>query len=400
MQEINFWLGMEKVLNDVHTQLQGPPIQLTLNLLKGARRFLATMSFESDTGLKPAMDKVANFLQLLRDFPINELIVSNSIEQLTQAVRTIFQHMRRIRNATQYPLMRAYNLVEAVSRDLSAQLLKILASQRLMQQAAEAFEANMVATTELFRVWDDEVRQFKDLVRELLRKRGTNERPPLKINLEHNHLQERIVDLQKFRRQHMKLQEVIEKVLSEGKESGAKAEVQSAYRLLEDVDVLDVTRRGVQEWDSAKKRYDEKIDHAESEITAHLRDRLGAAKTATEMFRVFSRFNALFVRPRIRGAIQEYQTSLIAQVKEDVQRLQEKFKEGYEGEVRKMSTLRDIPPTSGRIIWANQLQRRLQVYMDRVMDVLGRGWDTHVDGQKLKQEGDAFAKKMRTVADI
>ena len=30
-------------------------------------------------------------------------------------------------------------------------------------------------------------------------------------------------------------------------------------------------------------RYGERIDHAESEITARLRDRLGAAKTATEM---------------------------------------------------------------------------------------------------------------------
>ena len=89
---------------------------------------------------------------------------------------------------------------------------------------------------------------------------------------------------------------------------------------------MDVSRRGQQEWESTKKRYDKCIDHAESEITARLRDKLGAAKTATEMFRVFSRFNALFVRPRIRGAIQEYQTSLIQQVKDDVHRLQEKFK--------------------------------------------------------------------------
>jgi len=36
--------------------------------------------------------------------------------------------------------------------------------------------------------------------------------------------------------------------------------------------------------------------------------------------------------------------------------------------------------------------------MGRVEDVLGRGWEQHVEGQKLKQEGDAFSKKMRTVA--
>ena len=38
MQEVNFWLGMEKALNDVHQQLQRPEVQLTMSLLKGARR--------------------------------------------------------------------------------------------------------------------------------------------------------------------------------------------------------------------------------------------------------------------------------------------------------------------------------------------------------------------------
>ena len=50
-------------------------------------------------------------------------------------------------------------------------------------------------------------------------------------------------------------------------------------------------------------------------FSARLRDQLGTAKNANEMFRIFSRFNALFVRPHIRGAIREYQTQLIQRVK-------------------------------------------------------------------------------------
>jgi len=389
---------MESALNNVQQQLQTSEIQMTLNLLKGARRFLATMSFESDTGLEPARQKVSNYLNLLRDFPINDLLVATTIEQVMQAVRIIFAHMRRIKNAAQYPLQRAYSLVEAVSRDLSGQLLKILSAQRLMQQDSDMFESNMAGCNDLFRVWDDELRLFKELVRELWKKRGNSERAPLKINCEHSHLHERISDLQKFRRQHTKLQEVIDRVLADGKEGGAKAEVAAAYRLLEQVDVLDVSRRGQQAWESTKKRYDECIDHTESEITARLRDRLGAAKTATEMFRVFSRFNALFVRPRIRGAIQEYQSVLIQQVKEDVSRLQYKFKETYEStQACKMTAVRDIPPTSGLVIWAKQLERRLQVYMGRVEDVLGRGWEQHLEGRELKEKGEAFAKKINTI---
>lgn len=73
-------------------------------------------------------------------------------------------------------------------------------------------------------------------------------------------------------------------------------------------------------------RYDERIDRVETQITARLRDQLGTAKNANEMFRIFSRFNALFVRPHIRGAIREYQTQLIQRVKDDIESLHEKFK--------------------------------------------------------------------------
>ncbi len=45
----------------------------------------------------------------------------------------------------------------------------------------------------------------------------------------------------------------------------------------------------------------------ENRIASRLRDQLGMAKNGSEMFRIFSKFNALFVRPHIRGAIKEYQ---------------------------------------------------------------------------------------------
>ncbi|CEM16453.1 unnamed protein product [Vitrella brassicaformis CCMP3155] len=401
MQEINFWLGLERALNHAHQQLQTPEIELTLNLLKQAKRFLATISFEADTGLKPAMEKVSNIIILMRDFPINDLLAATTVDQLTYSIRSIFSHMRKIKNATLYPLLRAFNLVEAVSRDLAAQILKVLSSQRLMQLEYEEFDHATAGCNELFRLWEDEVRNFKDLVREQVKKRGTSERPPPKLNCEHTALQERIEDLRKFRRQHQKLKEVISKVLTDGRtggEMGAHREITSAYKLFLNIDVLDVSRSGTEAWEQAKKAYDDKIDRAESQITSKLRDRLGAAKTASEMFRVFSRFNALFFRPRIRGAIQEYQSSLIQQVKDDIRKLQNKFKEHYTStQAAKMATVRDIPPTSGAIIWAKQLERRLQVYMRRVEDVLGKGWEQHIEGQKLKQDGDAFAKKLNTM---
>lgn len=67
----------------------------------------------------------------------------------------------------------------------------------------------------------------------------------------------------------------------------------------------------------------------ENQIISRLREHLGAARNATAMFRVFGRFNALFVRPKIRGAIQEWQTQLIDSVKDDIRRLQDKFTSSY-----------------------------------------------------------------------
>jgi len=117
------------------------------------------------------------------------------------------------------------------------------------------------------------------------------------------------------------------------------------------------------------------------------------------MFRVFSKYNALFVRPKIRGAIQEYQTQLIENVKTDIASLHDRFKLQYgNSEAHAMAQLRDLPPISGAIIWARQIERQLNTYMRRVEDVLGKGWELYAEGQKLQNESLIFRKKLDTRA--
>lgn len=50
-QEINFWISMERALEGIKAQLKSDPIVLELDVLKHAKRFHATVSFDSDTGL-------------------------------------------------------------------------------------------------------------------------------------------------------------------------------------------------------------------------------------------------------------------------------------------------------------------------------------------------------------
>lgn len=189
----------------------------------------------------------------------------------------------------------------------------------------------------------------------------------------------------------------VAEVLFDAADANAIEEVNLAYENVKEVDGLDVSKEGMEAWEAAMKRYDERIDRVETRITARLRDQLGTAKNANEMFRIFSRFNALFVRPHIRGAIREYQTQLIQRVKDDIESLHDKFKVQYpQSQSCKMSHVRDLPPVSGSIIWAKQIDRQLTAYMKRVEDVLGKGWENHVEGLKLKQDGDSFRAKLNT----
>jgi dynein heavy chain 1 len=143
--------------------------------------------------------------------------------------------------------------------------------------------------------------------------------------------------------------------------------------------------------------YNDRVARIENQIISRLRDKLATARNAQEMFRVFSKFNTLFVRPKIRGAIQEYQTRLIESVKEDIRMLRQKFTANYRNsQAFHMSQMRDLPSVSSAIIWARQIERQLLTYMRRVEDVLGKGWESYAEGHKLQVESAAFRAKLDT----
>ncbi|KAJ2028640.1 dynein heavy chain, partial [Coemansia sp. S610] len=93
----------------------------------------------------------------------------------------------------------------------------------------------------------------------------------------------------------------------------------------------------------------------------------------------------------------EYQTQLINSVKDDIRRLHDTFKRSYRrSEASTMSQLRDLPPVSGAIVWIRQIERQLDMYMRRVEDVLGRGWELYAEGQRLQADSASFRRKLDT----
>ncbi|XP_065362456.1 dynein heavy chain, cytoplasmic-like [Calliphora vicina] len=418
LQEISFWLNLERALYRIQEKRESPEVALTLDILKHGKRFHATVSFDTDTGLKQALAMVADYNPLMKDFPINDLLSATELEKIKPAVQQIFSHLRKVRN-TKYPIQRCLKLIEAISRDLSEQLLKVLGTRRLMHIPFDEFERVMNQCFEIFSCWDDEFDKLQGLLRDIIKKkRDEHLKMVWRVSPAHKKLQTRMEHMRKFRRQHEQLRTVILRVLRPTKQQqqmennaiGAKQpyslkaddanaveEVNLAYENVKEIDCLDITKEGSEAWEAAVKRYEERIDRVETRITAHLRDQLGTAKNSNEMFRIFSRFNALFVRPHIRGAIREYQTQLIQRVKDDIEALHEKFKEQYpQSKSCRLSTVRDLPPVAGSIIWARQINNQLTMYLKRVEDVLGKGWESHIEGQKLKADGDSFRAKLNT----
>ena len=416
-QEINFWLSMESALESIEQELRSDGVTLTMDILRYAKRYQATLSFTADTGLKEATEKVQKYNQLMRDFPLDELLSATSLRKVEEALQAIFGHLNKKLRICPYPIRRALPLVEAISGDLDSRLHSLLHGRSIMHLDYQDFEALMESANAIWRTWDDCIKDFTNVAREVTRRR--NEKfIPIKIKARHIKIQERLSYINTFRTNHEQLQLTIVNVL--GPKSNASAltngaatdnavimeeigdvdaveEVSQAYASLKDVDVLDVTPEGTEIWVRAETTYNERTSRVENSIIARLRDRLATAKTANEMFRVFSKFNALFVRPKIRGAIGEYQTQLIDNVKRDIAALHERFKAQYgNSEAHAMAQLRDLPPVSGAIVWARQIERQLDAYMKKVEDVLGPNWALHSEGQKLQAESNMFRKKLDT----
>eukprot|EP01035_Chromulina_nebulosa_P017680 gene17680-23270_t len=91
------------------------------------------------------------------------------------------------------------------------------------------------------------------------------------------------------------------------------------------------------------------------------------------------------------------QCQRVRNVKDDVKRLQEKFRLRYDDSLEKITAdLKDIPPLSGRIIWARQIENQLTALMKRLENVIGDRWADHIEGKQLKQVCDELRNYLDT----
>ena len=182
----------------------------------------------------------------MKDFPLNELLSAPDVDKIQEALGLIFAHVNRKMRLSPYPIRRALPLMEAISRDFNDQLLRILTSHRLLYTPYETFERLLSQTTTIFRTWDDLIKEFTNVAREVTRKRS--ERPTrIKVESAHAKLQERTRYLREWRRQHEQLAVMTgptKGLGGVGVEVGGmdmEEEVKEAYEVMKRIDVLDVS---------------------------------------------------------------------------------------------------------------------------------------------------------------
>ena len=397
MQEIHFWNAMEHALEGLEQQLHAPGITLTLEVLTNAKRFHATVSFHTDTGIKDSLERVRSYNVLMRDFPLPDLLAATTLPACSDALRAIFSVLSKKLRVSTYPVSRALAFVEAIGREANEVLLRMLTSLAPMQLPYDACAAVFHEALQVLGEWDEHVKEFVYVARDLTRKRA-EKYIPIKVAPVHAALRARIEYLQRFRAAHQELVEMVDVSRSwSSVPTPLLAELRAALDPMLAIDALDVSEKGTEILAQAETRYNTQIAHVESLLVDKLRTLLDGAQSAREQLRILAQCNRLFVRPKVRAAVQEYQQVLLHSVQSDIDALHAKFRAGFRNsDAHLAAQLRHQPEIVGAVVWANEIERQLQVYLQRVHDVLGAGWEHYADGQRIHAESTTFARKLDT----
>ncbi|CEP21047.1 unnamed protein product [Cyberlindnera jadinii] len=378
LDEANFWLTMESSLASINSQLNSTGVLLTLEVLKYAKRYHATVSFMSDVGIKDAISTTADYNKLMKDIPLQELVIAESPSRIQEALILIFNHLKKLRG-TSYPIRRALPFVEAISSDLVHKLQPLLS--HLMELDYEAFTAETKEIYSVFETWDRCTKEFTNLARELLRKRE-EKFIFVKVNSKTTFLKDRLDEVVTFRKAHQNFS------YSLGHLNLLESELDDAYMKMKNVNVFTNDKS----WDIAKQGYEKKIQLIEYTITDELRSELEKLSNSDLMFEVFQKYQDLLNRPRIRGAVQEYQSQLLESVSDEISHLQRNFTSRHNPEA--LASCRDFPYISYILLWAKCMENKLNYLTDKIELVLGKDWSSYAEGKKIYTETMVFKKKL------
>jgi hypothetical protein len=185
----------------------------------------------------------------MKDFLLNELLSTTDLDKIQESLMLIFGHINQKLKLSPYSIRRALPLIEAISWNFNDQLPHILTSQWLPYTLYETFDQLLTQTINIFQTWDNLIKEFMNIAREVTRKRS-EKFIPIKVQPAHAKLQERTRYLRNWRKQHEQL------VVMMGPTKGLggvgmevvgmdmEEEVKEAYEVVKQIDVLDISVGG------------------------------------------------------------------------------------------------------------------------------------------------------------
>jgi hypothetical protein len=113
--------------------------ELTFELLKVNKRFLATTGFLTESGLQQAREKVQKYCSFLRDFPVQGLIAATDWPSLGTSVKDMFAHVQSNVKRFDYPFERAVQLILTMTRGVAQQIRAVWLSNNMMSLPLQDF---------------------------------------------------------------------------------------------------------------------------------------------------------------------------------------------------------------------------------------------------------------------
>ena len=282
--ELAFWTQLSAELTHVQEQLSSPAVETVCSLLREAKRFVATLALENNTGLEQAVTYTTDMLHFLKGYPITDLQAATDWEQVAAAVQAIFDHLPKIRSSRYYSLPRSVALVEGTTVVLRNVILQLLQADRhknlLFMEYSEYQQKIRYPVLDVLVQFQDRWEEWKDFVLEQGRRRKVTGLSKVleKMTLHHAVLRERLDQLDEFRQAQETLRKVVHTVLRQEEPAALQQVEQAPRQIFGGVQVLDLSPSGKQALDAALEEYDLQMDAMEERLARLLRDKLQACQ--------------------------------------------------------------------------------------------------------------------------
>jgi dynein heavy chain 1 len=115
MQEINFWMQMERSLSFINRQYAIEEVEMTFQILRQSGMMRLIVQFTSDTEINPKLKTAREFTKMLEEIPLKTLLEATTFDQIAAAIKKILAQLKRARTVGTYPLNRALDLCELIA---------------------------------------------------------------------------------------------------------------------------------------------------------------------------------------------------------------------------------------------------------------------------------------------